>query len=111
MKRQEAEDAVKDGEDWLELDETKLFVGENQNTGENKTDFCTQCRKNTEYVLQKKPVMKAIKGKEYLFSTTTVICMECGGEMSIPGLIDINVQEICRQYRAAQECGNVTAEG
>ena len=30
------------------------------------------------------------------------VCAECGEEMSIPGLIDKNVQEIDEQYRAAE---------
>ncbi len=30
------------------------------------------------------------------------VCAECGEEMSIPGLIDKNVQEIDEQYRTAE---------
>lgn len=30
------------------------------------------------------------------------VCAECGKEMSIPGLIDKNVQEIDEQYRAVE---------
>ncbi len=30
------------------------------------------------------------------------VCAECGEKMSIPGLIDKNVQEIDEQYRAAE---------
>ena len=58
--------------------------------------------------MQKKNIVKTIRDKEYTFGITAAICSECGGEMSIPGLIDKNVQEIDEQYRAAE--GLVTVE-
>lgn len=67
-----------------------------------RTDFCVECRKNTEYMLQKKIITKIIKDKEYQFSITTAVCMECGEEMALPGLIDKNVQEVDEQYRFAE---------
>lgn len=65
-----------------------------------RIDFCTVCRKDTEYTLQKRNIIKTIKDKEYTFSITVAVCDECGEEMSIPGLIDRNIQEIDEQYRA-----------
>lgn len=73
-----------------------------------RRDFCIECRKETEYFLQKKNIVKTIRDKEYTFGITAAICSECGGEMSIPGLLDKNVQEIDEQYRAAE--GLVTVE-
>lgn len=73
-----------------------------------RTDFCIECRKETEYFLQKKDVVKTIRDKDYTFGITVAICAECGEEMSIPGLIDKNVQEIDKQYRSAE--GLVTIE-
>ena len=67
-----------------------------------RREFCIECRKDTDYNLQKKDVVKIIRGKEYTFSITVALCTECGEEMSIPGLIDKNVQEIDEQYRAAE---------
>lgn len=67
-----------------------------------RREFCIECRKDTEYNLQKKDVVKIIRGKEYTFSITVALCTECGEEMSIPGLIDKNVQEIDEQYRTAE---------
>ena len=64
-----------------------------------KRDFCIECRKETEFSLQKKDIVKTIKDKEYTFRITVAICAECGEEMSIPGLIDKNVQEIDEQFR------------
>ena len=67
-----------------------------------RRDFCIECRKETEYFLQKKVVIRTIKDKEYSFGVTVAVCAECGEEMSIPGLIDKNTQEIDEQYRAME---------
>ena len=67
-----------------------------------RRDFCIECRKETEYVLQKKKIVKNIRDKEYTFEITVAVCTECGEEMSIPGLIDQNVQEVDEQYRAME---------
>lgn len=67
-----------------------------------RRDFCIECRKETEYLLQKKDIEKTIRDKEYTFEITVAVCTECGGEMSIPGLIDKNVHEIDKQYRAVE---------
>lgn len=67
-----------------------------------RRDYCIECRKETEYLLQKRNIVKNIRGKEYTFTITTAVCAECGEEMSIPGLIDKNVQEIDEQYRTEE---------
>ena len=64
-----------------------------------RMDFCIECRKETEYMLQKRRIVRMIRDREYSFEITMAICSECGEEMSIPGLIDRNVQEIDEQYR------------
>lgn len=64
-----------------------------------RSDFCTVCRKETEYTLQKRNIIKTIKDAEYTFNITVAVCDECGEEMSIPGLIDRNIQEVDKQYR------------
>ena len=71
-------------------------------TEKTRRDFCIECRKETEYVLQKKNIVKNIRDKDYTFVITTAVCTECGSEMSIPGLIDQNVQEVDEQYRKAE---------
>lgn len=71
-------------------------------TEKGRRDFCIECRKETEYLLQKKDIVKKIRDKDYTFGITVAVCAECGEEMSIPGLIDKNVQEIDEQYRAAE---------
>ncbi len=71
-------------------------------TENGRRDFCIECRKETGYFLQKKDIVKNIRDKNYTFGITVAVCTECGEEMSIPGLIDKNVQEIDEQYRAAE---------
>ena len=71
-------------------------------TGKGRRDFCIECRKETEYLLQKRDIVKTIKDKDYTFEITVAICAECGEEMSIPGLIDKNIQEIDKQFRAVE---------
>lgn len=70
--------------------------------GKKRHDFCIECRKETEYALQRKSITKTIKDREYQFDITIAVCLECGEEMSIPGLIDKNIAEIDEQYRSAQ---------
>lgn len=71
-------------------------------TEKGRKDFCIKCRRKTEYLLQKEDIVKNIRDKDYTFGITVAICAECGEEMSIPGLMDKNVQEIDEQYRAAK---------
>jgi hypothetical protein len=85
-----------------------------------RIDFCTKCRKETEYSelsqsdneelktvgrtsLTKKGIVQTIEGRDYCFFVTTAICKECGAMMSPPGLIDQNVREVEEQYQAMQE--------
>ncbi len=56
---------------------------------EKRRDFCIECRKETEYILNEKSIVKTIRDKEYSFTITTAMCGECGEEMSIPGLMKI----------------------
>lgn len=69
-------------------------------TDKIRTDFCISCRKESRYNLQKRNIVKRIKNTDFVFSVTVALCDECGEEMSIPGLIDKNIQEIDEQYRA-----------
>lgn len=70
--------------------------------GKERRDFCTTCRKETGYLLQKNNIVKTIRDKEYTFGITVAVCEECGEGMSIPGLFDKNVQEIDEQYRSVE---------
>lgn len=69
---------------------------------ERKVEFCTQCRAETTYQLRKRVVQKVIKEKTYDFEIIVAVCVECGEEMDIPGLLDINMKSIDKQYRKAE---------
>ena len=56
-------------------------------------DFCPECRRETEYKLDRVEVTKNIKGTLQTFGMTVALCSECGAEMSPPGLIDRNIKE------------------
>lgn len=66
---------------------------------ERRRTFCMECRKETEYALQKTLITKTIREKEYQFLITTAHCKECGCEVGIKGLLDYNVNEIDEQFR------------
>ena len=67
---------------------------------ENQRDFCTECRRETNYTLKKIKINQTIREKEYTFEITAAFCNECGDEMGIPGLMDYNMKEIDEQYRS-----------
>lgn len=70
-------------------------------------DFCTECRKETEYEFEKKLTNHIIKDTEYSFEIFTAVCKECGNEMCVPGLMDLNSKVIDRQYRQKENLVSV----
>ncbi len=68
-----------------------------------KTDFCAECRKHTQYQLEKEVIKKVIRDKEYEFEVIKATCLECGVEMDIPGLLDVNVASVDEQYRQREQ--------
>lgn len=66
---------------------------------ERMFDFCTSCRKETSYTMRKKILQKVIKDKSYEFEIEVALCDECGKEMDIPGIWDLNIKSIDEQYR------------
>ncbi|MCF0258731.1 MAG: DUF4065 domain-containing protein [Erysipelotrichaceae bacterium] len=68
-----------------------------------RNGFCLECRKETNYILQKSRIVKTIRDKDYTFSITEAVCSECGAKMNVPGLIDKNIREIDEQYRETEK--------
>ena len=64
-----------------------------------RTGFCTECKEETTYRIQRVLCTKCIKDKEYVFEVSEAVCDKCGGAVKLPGLMDSNAQEIDRQYR------------
>lgn len=67
-----------------------------------RSDFCINCRKETEYIFKKIDIEQTIRDKTYNFLITNAYCTECGCEMSIPGIFDLNAAEVDSQYRATE---------
>lgn len=67
-----------------------------------KKRFLHRVQKRAAYLLRKKNIVKTIRDKVYTFGITVAVCVECGEEMFIPGLIDKNAQEIDEQYSIEQ---------
>ena len=76
--------------------------------GNERMDFCIECRKETAYDLVRVPHKKCIRDKEYEFEITIALCRECGEELSVPGLMDVNAREIDEQFRAFEGIVSVT---
>lgn len=75
---------------------------------EKKIDFCTTCRKETKYTLKKQNEKRKVKNKEYTFIFTVAICDKCGADMNLLELIDKNIQEFDKQYRAYENIISMT---
>lgn len=76
-------------------------------TDKRKLDFCTTCRKETEYTLKKKHEVRTVANKKYTFVFTTAICNDCNEDMNLLELIDKNIQEFDEQYRAYENIVSV----
>ncbi|MBP3569673.1 MAG: DUF4065 domain-containing protein [Lachnospiraceae bacterium] len=70
---------------------------------ENQTTFCIECRTETKYKMQYVTCTKTIREKEYEFTILEARCAQCGAPVTVPGLMDINAQEIDLQYREAED--------
>lgn len=57
--------------------------------------------------IAKREYVKEVNGVLRTFLLTTAICDNCGKEIGIPGLIDLNIQEFQNQLRAEN---NVTGK-
>lgn len=64
-----------------------------------RKQFCLECRNETAYCIEDVLCKKVIRDKEYEFTISQAVCEHCGATVSIPGLIDLNAQEIDKQYR------------
>lgn len=65
-----------------------------------RIDYCTYCRKETTYKLEKRDLTHTINGKDYVFKVTTAICTECGEEMAVRGWLERFNREIDEQSEA-----------
>lgn len=65
----------------------------------NKINFCPECREQADYIIKKEKRKYVIKEKAYTFLITTAYCSNCGKELDLPGLMDLQMKEVDQQYR------------
>lgn len=73
----------------------------------NAIDFCTNCRKETAYILRTEKQHMSIKEKDYEFDIKSAVCSECGAYMDVPGLLDYNTESIDKQYRQCERLATI----
>lgn len=60
-------------------------------------EFCEVCKKREVYSFKKVPFKQVISNKEYEFEITIAVCENCGEEVGIPGILELNTNEINEQ--------------
>lgn len=73
-----------------------------------KTVFCEECRNDVEYIESTVPMVGRIKEKEYHYTGREAHCANCGAEVFIPELSDINLRALYDVYR--KENGIISLE-
>lgn len=65
-----------------------------------RIDYCTHCRAETEYTLEKRDITHTINSKDYTFKVTTAVCTRCGEDMAVKGWLRQFNREIDEQSAA-----------
>lgn len=63
--------------------------------------FCYECRKDVTYTITEEKMECRIKGEKYSFNGKVARCDECGAELYIGELNDINLKLLYDEYRKA----------
>ena len=64
-----------------------------------KREFCIYCNAMQEYTDKRIKQICILKDEEYEFVVTRPICKKCGEDLGLPNYIDLNRDEVFRQYR------------
>ncbi|SEM26904.1 Uncharacterized phage-associated protein [Butyrivibrio sp. ob235] len=62
--------------------------------------LCTECRSVQSYEVHTEQCMRAWNGKQYTFNKRIAVCSNCGHQVTVPGLNDLNESEFeikCRE--------------
>ena len=68
-----------------------------------RSAFCAECRKTTQYEFKKVVRKYTIREKEYEMEVTVAVCENCGEEINVPGIMDLRAREIDEQYREYED--------
>lgn len=69
---------------------------------ERRICFCSECRENVPYDTVEEIRSRAVKGNTYTYKTQAAYCRHCGEELSIPELMDAEVDAFDKAYREAE---------
>ncbi len=64
-----------------------------------QTVFCPECRQDVIYVVKEKRESAELKGDLYEFMAQIAYCEQCGQEVFVPELEDVNLKELYDTYR------------
>ena len=65
--------------------------------------FCEECRKDVAYNVIEVQMEAKLKGEEYLYKGKKAVCNECGAEVYIPEVDDINLKLLYDAYRVKHD--------
>lgn len=66
----------------------------------DKIIFCENCQKDVEFEIRNEIIKVDMKDIEFTYGALVPYCNECGNEVSVPELNDLNV---IRAYKAQKE--------
>lgn len=68
-----------------------------------KKVFCEECRKLVNYNISEKETTRKLKDTNVRFIEKIATCCECGYEVYVDELNDLNLDELYSQYRIAND--------
>lgn len=74
-----------------------------KSNNKNNICFCSECREMTTYKIGKRHIKYTLGGRNYDHIVTGVYCNNCNELMDIPGLIDLNTEELSICYRKEED--------
>lgn len=75
---------------------------------ESTKAFCFKCDRKQRYRLKVTPIRREVRGITFEYNERTAFCVECGKEIYVPEINDINVQAQENAYREAVRLSSVT---
>jgi hypothetical protein len=62
-------------------------------------NYCYYCDKDVEYTVEEKEINLNIKGIKVNYTAQIAYCNECGNEIYVPKLDDMNIKRANTEYR------------
>lgn len=105
-----------------EIEATKLWVEGGYPTPEaakeawalsqkSDVEFCIDCGKHQPYRVEKRRIGGFARGISFEHDELYAVCAECGSELYVPKINDLNVDAVLAAYQKAKERGALTHDG